>query len=154
MDDTERLIQLEALKTLKARYCRYCDDKDWDKYLALFADDAVFDVRTGASPDADMSGDTFSEAGLQVGIENITSFVLATSANIKSVHHCHTPEIEFTSDTTATGIWAMEDRLQFSGDVAIKSLHGFGHYNETYERVNGTWLIKTLRLSRLRVDLA
>jgi hypothetical protein len=154
MDGLERLNQLEALKGLKARYCRYCDNKDWDNFLALFTKDAVFDVRTGASPDGDMSNDRFTDSGLQVGIENISAFVLSMSANIISVHHCHTPEIEIKSDTTATGIWAMEDRLQFSGDVAIKSLHGFGHYNETYERVDGTWLIKTLRLSRLRVDLA
>jgi hypothetical protein len=27
-----------------------------------------------------------------------------------------------------------------------------GHYHETYEKVEGKWQIKTLRLTRLRVD--
>ena len=31
-------------------------------------------------------------------------------------------------------------------------LQGWGHYHETYERSDGQWRIKTLRLTRLRVD--
>jgi hypothetical protein len=31
-------------------------------------------------------------------------------------------------------------------------LHGYGHYHETYENLNGEWRIKSLRLDRLRVD--
>lgn len=30
-------------------------------------------------------------------------------------------------------------------------LHGFGHYFETYEKVEGRWLITSLKLKRLRV---
>ena len=35
--------ELEALKRLKARYCRYLDNKDWVAWRTLFADD---DLRT------------------------------------------------------------------------------------------------------------
>jgi len=36
-------------------------------------------------------------------------------------------------------------------------MHGYGHYHETYELIAdgkgaGRWLIKTLKLTRLRVD--
>jgi hypothetical protein len=34
----------------------------------------------------------------------------------------------------------------------MHAMHGYGHYHETYEKFDGRWLIKTLRLSRLRVD--
>ena len=65
------------------------------------------------------------------------------------------PEIEITSPTTATGIWAMEDLLQVQdgAPVPYKTLRGFGHYHETYEKRGGAWVIKTIRLTRLRVDV-
>jgi hypothetical protein len=75
--------------------------------------------------------------------------------NIVTAHHGHTPEIEITSPTTAKGIWAMEDLLwvQEGAPVPYKTMRGFGHYHETYEKRNGAWQIKTIRLSRLRVDV-
>jgi hypothetical protein len=68
------------------------------------------------------------------------------------VHHGHTPEIDITSATTATGTWAMEDVLRWPDSGPLRSLHGYGHYHETYERVAGQWYIKTITLTRLRVD--
>ena len=57
------------------------------------------------------------------------------------------PEIDLTSDSTASGVWPMEDIV-----LTDKfELHGYGHYHETYEKIDGSWRIKTLRLSRLRV---
>ena len=43
MDDAAALHEIEAIKQLKARYCRYLDDKDWDQWRRLFDDD--FDER-------------------------------------------------------------------------------------------------------------
>jgi hypothetical protein len=31
-------------------------------------------------------------------------------------------------------------------------MHGWGHYYETYEKIDGKWLIKTLKLTRLRLE--
>ena len=50
------------------------------------------------------------------------------------MHHGHMPEITLTSPTTASGIWSMEDMLRY-GDGT--ELHGYGHYHETYEKVDG-----------------
>lgn len=74
---------------------------------------------------------------------------MATLADVVTVHHCHTPEIEVTSPDTATGVWAMEDMLRF-GDGS--ELHGFGHYHETYRRTDEGWRIASSRLTRLRMD--
>jgi len=73
---------------------------------------------------------------------------------VTTCHHGHMPEIELTSATTATGIWAMEDHLWFSEGhpLGIAQLHGYGHYHETYEKVGDRWYIKSLVLTRLRVD--
>ena len=60
-----------------------------------------------------------------------------------------TSTITLTSPTTATGIWALEDRLWWPEGSPISSMHAFGHYHETYERLDGEWYIKTMTLTRL-----
>ena len=60
------------------------------------------------------------------------------------------PEIELTSATTARGVWALQDVVRFGPGV---TLHGYGHYHETYEKVSGQWLIKSSKLTRLREDI-
>lgn len=42
-DRVGRLEDLEVIRSLDARYCRYLDDKDWDALLELFTDDGEFD---------------------------------------------------------------------------------------------------------------
>lgn len=63
------------------------------------------------------------------------------------------PEIEILSDSHARGIWAMEDRLWWpeeqEGLGSVRFLHGAGHHRETYEKSDGTWRIKPMRLTRL-----
>lgn len=38
-----RLEDLEAIRSLDARYCRHLDDGDWDALMDLFTDDGEFD---------------------------------------------------------------------------------------------------------------
>ena len=35
----------------------------------------------------------------------------------------------------------------------FKTFHGYGHYHETYEKVNGEWKIKTLRPERTCLNI-
>ncbi|WP_242423801.1 nuclear transport factor 2 family protein, partial [Frankia sp. EI5c] len=58
-------------------------------------------------------------------------------------------EITLTSPSSATGIWAMEDRVRFPDGT---ELLGFGHYHETYAKVGGAWRISRQKLTRLRMD--
>ena len=37
--------------------------------------------------------------------------------------------------------------------VPTLTLHGYGHYHETYEKIDGRWRIKTSKLTRLREDV-
>ncbi|OLT12133.1 DUF4440 domain-containing protein [Actinomadura sp. CNU-125] len=128
---------IEALKRLKARYCRTLDTKDWDGMRPIFADDAVVDT-------------TGSGGGVITGADAFMTFLREHLADHVTVHHCHMPEITLTSPSTATGIWAMEDRIRWAGGG---ELIGFGHYHETYEKTGGTWRIKTTTLTRLRLDM-
>lgn len=136
-DSTSALVEIEQIKQLKARYCRLLDTKDWTAWRALFTDDFLSDT---------------AESGGKV-IEGADHFVAFTRKSLRdqaTVHQVHAPEIELTSATTARGVWALEDVVRFGPGV---NLRGYGHYHETYEKVDGNWFIKSSKLTRLRVDI-
>ena len=138
MEPTD-LVEIEALKQLKARYCRLLDAKDWQAWRQIFTDDFVSDT---------------SKAGGKV-IDGANDFVAFTRASLKkpsqaTAHQVHAPELELTSPTTARGIWALEDVVRLAPGI---NLRGYGHYHETYEKIDGQWLIKSSTLTRLREDV-
>jgi hypothetical protein len=144
MNDIERLLAIEEIKQLKAKYFYYFDHQNWERWKAeVWAPDAELHV-----PE--------SRAEPYKGVDTLIAWAREMAADQVSVHHGHMPIIEITSPTTATGIWAMEDRLYRSkenplhGDVVY--LHGFGHYRETYVKGPDGWRIKTTQLTRLRVE--
>lgn len=150
---TEDLQAIEAIKVLKARYFRCLDTKDWDGFAQVFAPDAVMDMRAEVPPTPDDP-----DAGITRGNQAIADFVKSHVDSVVTVHHGHTPEIEITSPTTATGIWAMEDHLWWPEGSPLSTMHGYGHYRETYELVpndegQAEWRIQTLTLTRLRIDI-
>ncbi len=147
MNAIERLTAIEDIKALKARYFRCMDEKDWPGLQAVFAPDVVCDFRdsTGSRDESLLT------RGAALYIRNLAPVL----QNIVTTHHGHMPEIEVMSPATAKGVWAMEDLLwvQASAPVHYKTMRGFGHYHETYEKRDGAWKIKTIRLSRLRVEV-
>jgi uncharacterized protein (TIGR02246 family) len=127
---------IEAIKQLKARYCRTMDTKDWPAMRRVFTDDVTMDT-------------TDSGGNVMTGADDFLTFLVQAIGDVVTVHQCHTPEIELTSPTTATGIWAMEDLLRFADG---SELHGYGHYHETYRAREGDWRISSSTLTRLRMD--
>jgi uncharacterized protein (TIGR02246 family) len=127
---------VEAIRRLKARYFRTLDTKDWDGLRQVFADDVVMDT---------------SEAGGSVvtGADDFLAFLRDVLADTVTVHQGHMPEIDLTSDTTATGIWALHDIVIWPTGTR---LDGFGHYHETYVKGDGGWRIASSRLTRLHTD--
>jgi len=147
VDTVERLEAIEEIKQLKARYFRCMDMKDWDGFTTVFAADARIDVS------GELSGDVGGERGVTTGNREIAAFVRGSIDDVTTVHHGHTPEIDVTSPTNATGIWAMEDHLWWPEGSPITTMHGYGHYHETYEKVKGRWRITSTTLTRLRTDV-
>jgi SnoaL-like protein len=143
MADVDRLIAIEEIKQVKARYFRCVDTKDWDGFAAIFAPDATVDYTPeGGNP---------KEWSVS-GAANIVAFVRKALDRAITVHHGHMPEVVLTSPAAARGIFAMEDLIWWPEGSRRKTLHGWGHYHETYEKIGGTWLIKTLKLTRLRIE--
>ncbi len=142
MDAAEQLLAIEEIKQLKARYFRSMDTKDWEGFAGVFAPNAVLDV----------TGESGADEGIVRGNELIAEYVRGHVDPVTTVHHGHMPEIEITSSTEATGIWSMEDMLRWPEGSPIASMHGYGHYHETYEKIDGRWRIASCKLTRLRVD--
>ena len=132
---------LEAIRQLKARYCRFLDAKDVESWRGVFTTDVVVKLDMAVSTGG---ADPMTAPAVE-GVDNFVPMVMGSLENAATMHHCHTPEITLTSPTTATGIWAMEDLLVFADG---HELHGAGHYHETYEKLDGIWRIKTLHLTR------
>jgi hypothetical protein len=147
VDTVERLEAIDEIKQLKARYFRCMDMKDWDGFAAVFAPDARMDVS------GELSGDVADDSGVTTGDREITAFVRKSIDDVTTVHHGHTAEIDVTSPSNAAGVWAMEDHLWWPERSPIISMHGYGHYHETYEKSQGRWRIKSTTLTRLRTDV-
>jgi hypothetical protein len=136
MDDAAALMEIEAIKQLKARYCRYLDTKDWAAWRGIFSDDFLSDT---------------SQAGGKVirGADDFVAFVRKNLQKQPTVHQVHAPEIELTSPTTARGVWALNDVVRLAPGL---NLEGYGHYHETYEKTDSQWRITSSKLTRLRTD--
>ena len=50
--------------------------------------------------------------------------------------------------------WAMEDHLRWPAGESIGELHGYGHYHETYVKLDDGWRISSTKLTRLRLDVS
>ena len=141
MDDIERLLAIEEIKQLKAKYFYALDHKDWEMWR-----------REVWAPDARLEVPEMNKVVEPADV--LIAWVKEQSADQVSVHHGHMPIIEITSPATATGIWAMEDRLYRSREFPLNGdtsyVIGFGHYRETYVKLQEGWRIQTTRLTRLR----
>jgi hypothetical protein len=135
----EQLLELEAIKQLKARYFRLMDTKQWLPFSQVFSDDVVVDV----------SHDKHAPGGTIRGRAEVVDFIRRAVGKATTVHHGHMPEIELLSPTEARGIWAMDDYVEFKPSRGIR---GYGHYHEEYRKEGAKWHISKLKLTRLRVD--
>ena len=155
MEAVERLTALEEIKALFARRVRAMDTKDWVLYDTCHAPDAVLksfsDEQTAGVPVLESDGGKPTAIG-KAAILTAIRTLLDGPTKVTTVHHAHTPEIAFTSDTTATGIWAMEDRLWWWDEGVQQTAHGWGHYHETYEKLAGTWLIASRTIVRIHME--
>jgi len=140
----DELVAIDAIRQLKARYCRFVDTKQWDRLTALFAPEARLEgfgsVPDGADP---------------------ATFVAAVSRRLAqaiTVHHVHEPEISIIDPDRARGIWPMMDYVDFQRDGQPADTRtergwiGWGYYEEDYVRSGGEWRISFMRLARLRLD--
>lgn len=141
MDVTEtvaRLLAIEEIQRLKARYFRFVDEKRWDEFGELFTEDVVIDIEGSSQQPRDRA-----------------ELVAATRrhyGDALTVHHGHMPEIEIIDRDHARGTWAMVDIIDVPEGHALPSFVGYGHYRDEYRRTEGRWRISRLSLTRIKLE--
>ncbi len=158
MNESERLGAIEEIKQLKAKYWRGVDTGDGDLVRSILAQDCELDYR-GCCTDPVTGDDHMPMMNLVMRgraswqTDNLDAGK-ATGPRLVTIHQGHQSEIEITSDTTARGIWVFSDRFFMPPGAPFERLVGYGHYHETYEKAGGSWLLKTTRITRLRVEVS
>jgi hypothetical protein len=122
------LREIEAIKRLKYRYMRCLDQKRWPEVRECFTADATTAYSDGK----------YSFTGREA-IMHLLEEAMGRAAFLSS-HRVHQPEIDLTSATTATGVWALEDRV-IDTEREI-TLRGAGFYRDEYVKVDGAWRIR------------
>jgi hypothetical protein len=119
--------ELEAIRVLKYAYFRNLDLKQFDDLGALLTEDATASYEDGRT--------------VLEGRAAIVSWLAAVLGDpgIVTEHHGHHPEITFSSDTTAQGVWYLQDRVIVPGaDVEIA---GTAFYADRYRLTPEGWRI-------------
>jgi hypothetical protein len=120
--------ELEAIRRLKYAYFRTLDLKQFDQLGRLLSEDATASYEDGTTTLEGREAIVAWLANALSGPELITE------------HHGHHPEIAFTSATTATGTWYLQDRVIIpSADLEIG---GTAFYEDRYRLTDEGWRIE------------
>ena len=129
-----RIEDIEAIKQLKARYCEICDDDhNPNDITTIFTSDGVWD---GAV------------MGKATGHTELRALFTHFQKSISySQHNVMNPIIEVNGDT-ATGRWAFFGPFthRVSDKEGGQAVWGATRYEEQYQRCNGIWKIKHLKI--------
>ncbi|MFI6362247.1 nuclear transport factor 2 family protein [Nocardia sp. NPDC050630] len=134
--DPDTLQAINTIESLKARYFRSFDTKDWSALGSVLADDV--DVDTTALGGTSVTGASNYVAALQ-----------RDYGTAVTVHHGHMPEIAITGAAAATGTWAVQVLLVRPDG---KRLLAFGHDHDRYGIRDGRWVITGIKSTGLQED--
>lgn len=152
MTDVEEIHAIEAIKQSKARYLRGVDTSDGALVRSILAQDCILDY-LGCCTDPATGQDFLPQMNVVMKGRSSWSDGGFAQQGIVSVHQGFNFDIEFVSDVEARSICAMSDQLYFPAGSPIAKLTGYGFYHETYQKEGSIWMIKTLRIERLRVSV-
>ena len=122
------LVEIEAIKRLKYKYLRCLDQKLWDELAECFVENAT----------SAYGGGKYSYEGRDAILEFLRDAMGADTFH--SSHQVHHPEIDFTSETSARGVWALEDVvIDMKWEITIR---GAAFYEDEYVKKDGVWKIQ------------
>ena len=151
MTPIERLVAIDAIQQLKARYFRTMDTRDFAAMREVFAKDIRFDCSEGFfyTP---LGGEPVGSVGpITEGRDAVMAWIEGSFTGFTSVHHGHCHEVTIDSDTEAHGVIAMADFIR-AADRKTVLIEASGHYWEKYRFEDGAWRIAETKLTRLFSD--
>jgi hypothetical protein len=133
--EVQRLKDIEAIKQLKAFYCRCVDTKDWEGYATAVTADLTLKT----------------DGGLNEGRDTVIASLRQSLATATTVHQVHVAETTVDGDT-AHAIFPMQDYVEMTFGDSSFTIRGFGQYHEDYVREADGWKLRRSELVRLHVD--
>ncbi len=133
-------VEIEKIKQLKYRYLRALDTGDVDGLRACIVEDAT----------ALFIGNRRTEIK---GRDEIVKIIMghATNSNLITLHQGHHPEIDITGETTAEGIWYLQDT--FLNLEERTTARGSAFYKDRYIKVADDWLIEHTNYERMYQEI-
>jgi hypothetical protein len=136
---------IDAVAQCKASYCRFIDTKCWDQFEALLH----------ATAQVSFFG---ANGELTAAFNSTPEWVALTRKFLdgaQSIHQIHNAEITVVAADEVSAIWSMEDYIVFPADdmERPKSMHGYGHYHETWRCTGGSWILNQLELRRTILEI-
>lgn len=126
----QRLEDIEAIRGLKARYCRAVDERDAAAWAALFTEDAIWD------------GGRF---GRYEGFAEVRRYFEQILQNLAfTIHYVMNPVIRVDGDR-AHGTWYLFEPCTMA--EGSEPVWGAGSYEEDYVRTGDGWKIRLLTLT-------
>ena len=131
-----RLEDLESIKQLKARYCEICDDDhNPERIASIFTENGIWEGRG---------------IGKAQGHEEIKELFQNFQRMISYAQHMVLNPIIEIDGTSATGVWYFFGPFTFYENN--QAMWQAARYREDYEKVDGVWKIKHLRVKGPRMS--
>ena len=126
--DAQRLLDLEAIRSLQVMYCIWVDQKRWLELRTLFADDAVLEMNNREERPSTPNG--------------IADYIAEVIGSSNYSHHCTASIVTFVDDDHAHATWSLFYAIE--GEPQIS----YGFYEDDVARIDGEWKISTMRRIR------
>jgi SnoaL-like domain len=135
----DRLLALEDIRLLRAKYCRYIDSHKFDRLIEVLSEDFVLDM----SPVNKVLG---GHAEPIIGRDKVIEYMNARYRTLSKLLHIATiPIIEFSDTDNAIGFWRQETIVN-QWDAGVPAAIAYATAMDSYRRVGGEWLISSVRL--------
>ena len=152
VSDIERLIAINEIREVMARYARHADQKDFEALARLFTSDGSFTTNQ-------VDGAVWMQIK---GRDAIARTIAQSVGTAQVIHHLFSYQTEILSPTSARSVVSMADMfirpegeaLPSDAGLAFRTMEGYGHYHGDFVKVGEAWFIKTLVQTRLKMDFA
>jgi ketosteroid isomerase-like protein len=131
LSDSERLRAVEAIRRLKNAWCAALDNQDWETLAGLFTADATVTNLFIEHEPPEMRANRFC------------TWLAGTPKELRSLHHLHNFQVDFTSPSEAKGRWEFLAGAWNTATVpsAFKVQYTWGSYLERYKKIGDLWRI-------------
>ena len=140
LNGLDRLLAIEDIKLLRAKYCRSIDSHDFDRLRTVLTEDFLLDM----SPTGNVLG---SEVAPIAGRETVIGMMNKAFAPMKMLLHIVTiPEIEFQDENHATGVWRQETFIKETRPDLPGLGLAYATVFDTYRKEPEGWRIASVRV--------